>query len=50
MVLVEISARPAIRRNDEPNQLELLCIGPTISAAINGTVVASVEDEMSAVR
>jgi len=35
---------PAIRRGSESNRLELTCAGGTITAAINGTVVATVQD------
>jgi hypothetical protein len=35
---------PAIRRGTATNRLELGCVGDTISARINGTLVASVRD------
>ena len=35
---------PAIHRGSQTNRLELTCAGSTITAAINGTVVASVQD------
>lgn len=38
------SRSPAIRPGSEVNRLELTCAGNTITAAINGTVVASVQD------
>jgi hypothetical protein len=38
------SRSPAIRGATEVNRLELTCAGSTITAAINGTVVATVQD------
>jgi hypothetical protein len=38
------STSPAIRRGNDSNRIEITCSGTTISAAINGTVVATVQD------
>jgi hypothetical protein len=35
---------PAIRRGNESNRLELTCLGATITAAVNGSEIASVQD------
>jgi hypothetical protein len=37
-------ASPAIRRGHETNRLELSCIGPAMSATINGVPVHTTED------
>jgi hypothetical protein len=42
--LVPWESSPAIRRGNESNHLELACSGTTIAVAINGTQVASVQD------
>jgi hypothetical protein len=38
------SASPAIRRGNDSNRIEITCAGNTITAAINGTVVTTVQD------
>lgn len=38
------TASPAIRRGNDSNRIEITCSGNTITAAINGTVVATVQD------
>ena len=38
------SLSPAIRRGNDSNRIEITCAGNTITAAINGTVVATVQD------
>ena len=37
-------ASAAIRRGNESNRLELTCAGSTITASVNGTVVATAQD------
>lgn len=42
--LVSWQSSPAIRRGNQTNRLELICVGTTISAKINGIELASVQD------
>jgi hypothetical protein len=42
--LVPFQSSAAVRRGNASNHLELTCVGSTISARINGTEVASVQD------
>jgi hypothetical protein len=37
---------PAIKSGREVNQLELRCVGSTLAASVNGTQVASVDDQL----
>lgn len=43
--LADWQPSPAIHSGHETNRVELTCVGTTISASINGTIVASVEDD-----
>lgn len=43
-VLIDWTASPTLRRGEATNRIELSCVGPVLTATINGTVAASTQD------